>query len=688
VIDGMKLAICFSQPIFNSAAGLSSKQGFQEKIMKRSALTAIDPVQHAREEFLSQGILPSGLVSEVIIRSWKRSADRSVGMERGESRCIPRYDLMERRDKNDTLLTRSQPVMENLYHEICGTSSMVLLADCEGVILHSIGDPDFVDQAQRVFLKPGGVWLESVNGTNAIGTALEEQQSVQVHSSEHFAEKNRFLTCSAAPIFDPKGGLLGVLDVSGDYRAHQKHTTALVRLSAQMIENQMFTPQFPSDIIICFHLRPEFIGTLYEGIAVFSPDGRFVAANRCALLQFGLDRTRMIGQTFTSIFGFSLAKMLEQSRHIPQPVLKLPLRSGAEVYGRVWPGTTISPVTFLPVSSRVKGGVKPAPSPAFGNGMPLADLELGDSVMRAVITKALKVAEHDISIMIEGESGTGKELFARGLHLAGTRRNGPFVALNCAAIPEGLFEAELFGYQEGAFTGAKRSGNIGKIREADNGTLFLDEIGEMPLNLQARLLRTLQERTVSPLGGTGSHLVTIAVICATNRRLRDAVAAGKFREDLYYRLNGLLLTLPSLRMRDDRAQLAEKICADLAGSGRPVRISPEVSRLFARHPWPGNIRQLHNVLKTALALLGDGEEITAEELSEDFLEQAGYRLTGGKWCEETSAESRSNELLADAETRCIASTLDRTGGNIAAAARIMGIGRSTLYRKLRGQMVD
>jgi len=277
--------------------------------------------------------------------------------------------------------------------------------------------------------------------------------------------------------------------------------------------------------------------------------------------------------------------------------------------------------------------------------------------------------------MIEGESGTGEELLARALHMAGPRKNGPFVPVNCASIPEGLIESELFGYQEGAFTGAKRKGHIGKIREADKGTLFLDEIGEMPLQLQARLLRVLQDRMVAPLGGTGSFRVELSVFCATNRRMRDAVAAGTFREDLYYRLNGLLLTLPSLKEREDRVALARKILDDLAGSERTVSISPQVLGIFENHPWPGNIRQLHNVLRTALALLGAGHEITVDELSEDFIEQAGCGTKGG---------SNGDALLADAEARCISSTLERTGGNIAAAARMMGIGRNTLYRKLRG----
>jgi transcriptional regulator of acetoin/glycerol metabolism len=651
------------------------------------AAEKLESVRKAREEFLTHGIIPAGVVTNTIIRSWQRSAERGIGIERGETRCTPRYDLMERRDKNNTLLLRSQPVMENLYHEICGTSSMVLLADREGVVLHSIGDPDFVDQAQKVYLKPGGIWSESVNGTNAIGTALEEQLPVQVHSSEHYIDKNRFLSCSATPIFDPRGAVLGALDVSGDYRGHQQHTLALVRLSAQIIENQMFAPEFPNDIVICFHLKPEFIGTLYEGIAVFSPQGNFIAANRCALLQFGLDRFRMTGHSIASLFRLSLPKLLEQTSFQHHPVLRLQLQSGAEVFGRVWPGAAISPVTFLPI---ITTPLKDKMTRPGGAGEPalLNELELGDTRMRTLINKALKVVGHDIPIMIEGESGTGKELLARALHMAGPRKSGPFVPVNCASIPEGLIESELFGYQEGAFTGAKRKGHIGKIREADKGTLFLDEIGEMPLQLQARLLRVLQDRMVSPLGGVGSYRVELSVVCATNRRVRDAVAAGTFREDLYYRLNGLLLTLPSLKEREDRVLLAEKILDDLTGSERMVTISTGVLRIFENHPWPGNIRQMHNVLRTALALLGEGQEITVDELSEDFLEQAGCCIKDGSERVGLSAGSRENSSLADVEARLISSTLDRTGGNIAAAARMMGIGRNTLYRKLRGLSVD
>ncbi|MEJ2199430.1 MAG: sigma-54-dependent Fis family transcriptional regulator [Desulfuromonadaceae bacterium] len=646
-------------------------------------------IRKAREDFLATGVIPEGLVDETIVRSWKRSWKRGIGLELGKARCISPHDLMRRREMNHTFLLRSQPVMENLYQEICGTSSMVLLADSDGVILHSIGDPDFVKQARQVCLKPGGIWSEVVSGTNAIGTALEERKAVHVHSSEHFIDKNQFLSCSATPIFDPRGAILGALNVSGHYGYHQRHTMALVRLSAQIIENQMFAQDFPNDIIICFHLKPEFIGSLYEGIAVFSPQGEFIAANRQALQQFELDRFTMAEHSFSSLFRLSLPKLLAQNQFQQRPVLKLQLGSGVEIYARIWPGSTFSPPTSRPGDLSCLKPEKKLEK-AAPNEFSLQVLELGDRKMKALVNKALKVIGHDIPIMIEGDSGTGKELLAQALHAAGPRKSGPFVPVNCAAIPEGLIESELFGYQEGAFTGARQKGHVGKIREADQGTLFLDEIGEMPLQLQARLLRVLQDRLVSPLGGTGSLRVDFSVICATNRRIRDEVGSGAFREDLYYRLNGLLLTLPSLKDREDRIKLARNILDELAGDSQ-VTLSSEVLRLFENHPWPGNLRQLYNVLRTALALLGDGQEITLDELSEDFIEQAKNNPlkesadpVADLIAEPETANGGGNALLADAEAKIIFATLEQTGGNIAAAARIMGIGRNTLYRKLRG----
>ena len=324
----------------------------------------------------------------------------------------------------------------------------------------------------------------------------------------------------------------------------------------------------------------------------------------------------------------------------------------------------------------------------------------GDLRMTAAALKARKIIGRDIPLLIEGETGTGKEVFARAFHMSGPRRDKPFIAVNCAAIPEGLIESELFGYQEGAFTGAKKKGNLGKIIQADGGTLFLDEIGDMPINLQARLLRVLQEREVVPLGAAKALPVDIVLVTATNRRLREEVERGNFREDLYYRVNGLRITLPPLRERTDLAIITRSLIIDEAAPGRRVDISEEVLDLFAQYRWPGNIRQMRSVLRTALALL-DGDEILPEHLPEDILEdilrmeapaQAPLPCLSAGTCPPGSvcpppsipcvASPSGSVNLAEVELSAIRATLESHAGNVSAAARQLGISRNTLYRKL------
>jgi transcriptional regulator of acetoin/glycerol metabolism len=626
-------------------------------------------IQRARSSFFSSGILPAGLVHETVARSWQRSLANGVETEREQSKLplLSQQELHNRLSQNQTFLENSRPVMENLYEQIQNTSSMVILADKTGVILHSLGDMDFINRADRVSLQPGGIWSEDVHGTNAIGTALVEQTPVRVNGGEHFTVANGFLTCSASPVFDPYGGLLGILDVSGDSFAYQQHTMALVRISTQQIENQMFSSGFETDVALHFHSRPEFIGSLYEAIAVFSMDGKLRAANRSALLHLGLDRYNFRNATFADLLDTSFQTLLTRIGH----VLEIRTNSGMAIYGR----------SRIPLSTERGAGQGQRDHGQSLDISALEALDLGDPSMRLAIDRVRKILKHDIPVVLEGESGTGKELFAQAMHKSGLRRNGPFVGLNCAAIPEGLIESELFGYQEGAFTGASRKGNIGRIRQANGGTLFLDEIGDMPLSLQARLLRVLQERTVTPLGGRESFPVNIAVICATNRALRDEISAGRFRKDLYYRLNGLLVSLPCLRERQDRLNLAYTIVAELAGSQMNVHISRNVLEIVENHPWPGNIRQMHGVFRTALALLDDGNEIMIEHLPDDFLDQ--YHEWLAQTRNEAACTGDAPLSLDEVEKRTIKNTLRECGDNISAAARRLGIGRNTLYRKLQ-----
>lgn len=436
----------------------------------------------------------------------------------------------------------------------------------------------------------------------------------------------------------------------------------------------MFTAGFKEDAVLYFHNRLDFFGSLNEAIAVFTMNGKLKAANSSALKHLGLDRHHS-GVDFSNLFNMQFHSLLARSGKM----LEFKTKNGMAIFGslKVALSNTRRIVTE-------KMAIDPARTPSSAK-MTLEALDLGDSMMRRAIERVRKVIGQDITVLLEGESGTGKELFAKAMHNSGPRSNNNFLAMNCAAIPEGLIEAELFGYQEGAFTGAKRNGSLGLIRQANSGTLLLDEIGDMPLALQARLLRVLQERVVTPLGGVETIPVDIIIICATNRNLRKEITAGRFREDLYYRINGLLVSMPSLRDREDLLAIAYAISKEIAGPDRNVIIGEEVTAIMKKHPWPGNIRQLRSVLKTALALLGDGEEITVNHLPDDFLDQHNESVLKLE-AESPTADCPITSAPLNLEKMgmiTIKKALYECGNNYSAASRRLGISRNTLYRKLQ-----
>lgn len=632
-------------------------------------------IRTAREQLLDGGHLPEGVLPESIQRSWERCIETGLAVNlRPETEPAAMQQLNELRERNSRLLTQAQPEMESLYSHIAGTQSMVILSDADGTILHALGDQDFMSKAQRVALQPGVSWREDISGTNAIGTALIEKNPVFVMGGEHYFEQNAFLNCSASPILDPHGSIIGVLDLSGDHRQPQEHTMALVRMSALMIENRLFNAGFAADITIRFHTRPEFIGTLWEGIAVFSPDGKLLAINRTGAFQLGLDEQQAAGTEFESLFELSLPKFLDIARRALSSKSILVLKNGLRLHAKADPGMhTLATAVSMPGLMQER----PAATETTKTEMTALDrLDTGDGVLRLALQRARKARGHDIPVLIEGETGTGKELLAKAIHESGQRRQGAFVAINCASIPEGLIESELFGHEEGAFTGARRRGAVGRIQQAHGGTLFLDEVGEMPLPLQARLLRVIQEREIVPLGSNKRIEVDIAIIAATNQRLRERVQQGLFREDLYYRLNGLRLSLPPLRERTDLPALIERILHDDLGR-KDVVLQPEVLDLMRRHPWRGNVRQLFNVLRSALVFMEDRTLGTAH-LPEDFLEE----LTDGVESQQP-VEQPADASWSETEAALIRQALAAHRGNMAAAARQLGISRATIYRKSR-----
>lgn len=628
-------------------------------------------LRQARRHLLERGELPPQLVQPQLARSWMRSwqaglqpCGRLPGAPHASGPQLARALELQRE-----FVALAQPVMEFLAEQTQDTESMVILAGPDGLLLRALGDLQFASRAERVALRPGAIWQEQYRGTNAIGTALADAQAVVVHAQEHYLERNGFLTCAAAPILGPGGNLQGVLDVSGDHRGYHPHTLGLVRSAARMIEHRLFEARHAGEwpgLRLRLHAQPEGIGTLTEGLLAVHENGRLAGANATALQMLGLRWADLPATPLEAVLAQGLPQLVDWGTRAPGAARLVHTREGRALWVRV-EAARASPVAVHRPA---------APAVAAPSADALAALDTGDAAMASAIARARKLAGKPIALLLQGESGAGKEVFARAVHDSGPRQGRPFVAVNCAALPENLIEAELFGYQRGAFTGALREGSPGRIREAHGGTLFLDEIGDMPLPLQARLLRVLQDRQVVPLGGGQPVAVDFALVCATHRNLSEEIQAGRFREDLFYRLNGMTLRLPALRERADLAQLMAQELRRLVPD-REVQVAPELLARLRGYRWPGNLRQLASVMRTACALLEPHETVIGwEHLCDELAAQ--LRETA-PCAPEEEADLRTLSRLA------VERAVAQSDGNLSEAARRLGISRNTLYRKLKGQ---
>ncbi|MRJ23076.1 sigma-54-dependent Fis family transcriptional regulator [Pseudomonas haemolytica] len=567
--------------------------------------------------------------------------------------------LLESRERLRQVLQIAGSEMNSLHQQLSGAGHAVLLTDARGVILNCVTAPSERKIFERAGLWLGADWSEACEGTNGIGTCLVERQSLTIHRDEHFRGRHTGLTCSASPVFDPHGELLAVLDVSSAREAvsrqSQFHTMALVNLSAKMIESCYFLRHFEHHWMLRFHLQAESVGLFSEGLLAFDGEGRICAVNQSALNLLGQLRGGLLGQPVEAFFDCSLDQLL--GRASANATASWPLRTldGRHLFAalRGQPRSVSPVVTPLPEAS------------------PLPGICLGDPALQNEFRKALRVFERDVPLLVNGETGSGKEAFAKAVHQASQRADKPFVALNCAAIAESLIESELFGYRGGSFTGALKEGMRGKLQQADGGTLFLDEIGDMPLALQTRLLRVLEDRMVVPIGGE-PQAVNVRIISATHRDLLARVASGAFREDLYYRLNGLEVTLPALRERSDKPQLLDFLLAQEA-QGQAVVLEADARQALLDFSWPGNVRQLRTVLRTLAALCEGGRVglIDLPAMIRHAFHQAPISLQRGK------------QPLEDAERLALLATLEQQRWHMTLAAEQLGVSRNTLYRKLR-----
>jgi len=644
----------------------------------------IDPLEHAHRiiEVVQRGA--RSLTSDAVAQSWARCLNEH-GLHPGQPRRPPVLsgdEMPGRRSRMADVIDCARYEMTTLYQQMGDPQSAVVLTDMQGVILHMVSSQEFERIVQPLGLEVGAVWSEKEAGTNGMGTCVAEAQPVVVQQTDHFLSQYTGLTCSAVPIYDPQGRMTAVLDVSSSSTQAQQHLLVLLGMTARMIENRLIDMRFPSSHPIHFHSRPEFVYTLHEGKLVVDDAGEVLAANRSAALQLGSSVSELRGRRLDEIFQTTLDDMLQRSQrgafnpivvyrahaaHRFFAVARQPTAAAEGAPGR----ELVVPRAAAGIASRAR----PAPATPVHLSPGGGALTILDPHLRAQLATAHRVLSGGTPLLLRAETGAGKEIFARAAHAQSIRADGPFVAINCASLPETLIEAELFGYRAGAFTGAEKSGRRGKIAQSDGGTLFLDEIGDMPLALQARLLRVLDDRMVTPLGTDEARPVDFLLISASHRSLHDMVAAGTFREDLYYRLAGIELDLPPLRDRTDRAELIGNLLRELGRSDGGV--APAAWDLLMGHPWPGNVRQLHHVLRSAVAL-SDGATLTPEH----FPSIGGGKPTPGdaasRHDEDTS--SLSPELLK--ERQQLREELEAQRWNVSQVAKGLGISRNTLYRRM------
>ncbi|OZB12808.1 MAG: sigma-54-dependent Fis family transcriptional regulator [Marinobacter sp. 34-60-7] len=551
----------------------------------------------------------------------------------------------------------------------------------DATVLHRWGDERITDTHLKPWFQAGANWQERTCGTNAIGTAIATASAVQIQRNEHFLKVHRSIIGSAAPIFDATRQLAGVLSVFSDAYLPQAHTLGMVRLLSQSVENRLIAKQHGSEHIqITLNTTADNFDSPWSGILVANDEGQVVASNQRADQLLG---TVTLGVNLDDLFTTHRNHILGHPEHQP---LQLLTHNKVRLSARIKRPTRApgAPVKALPDASTDQ-----VPRP---NLITLDRLEHGDPSVRRCAEQGMKVLDRDVPLLITGETGVGKEVLVKALHQASQRREQPLVAVNCAAIPPELVESELFGYEAGAFTGARAQGAQGLIRKAHKGILFLDEIGEMPLAAQSRLLRVLQERVVTPVGGTSSVSVDLLLVTATNRPLSERIENGHFRADLYYRINGLCVRLPPLRERADKRALIQSLYQHYREPGQPEALSPKVLATLENHPWPGNIRQLVNVLRVAVAL-ADGQDIQLWHLPEDFLAQYDAARDGNvaqaaPGAPDALVASRHATRLTDVDADAgdpsqILQVYQRYNGNVSQTAKALAISRNTLYKRLR-----
>ena len=626
--------------------------------------------------FRETGEIPPG-VRPMIASSWMRSRDFHVNMTKPlRAPILSRPELHSLQAANQTLIDIAKPIMEKMHSLVGETKNLISLHNPDGYMLYSCGDEYYAEMETESSFSLGVCWQERYIGTNGITLAVLEDSPVQVYGAEHYCAAQHDGTCSAAPIHDRDGKIIGVLNMAGKDWSGTLHTLGLVALASFSIENQL-------TLLHSYRLVDTAISSISEGIVVVDQELCIQRINLGGEQILRAKKESLLGHSISTWFG---SRHEELQLRLQKEIAPFSFAEEELIVGEHHISCNIS-IFPIVVEQHPEGAVLLLRRSRSINA--LANQVMGNQARYAfdsIITQAPQIlrtiqtmesiAATNCTVLLEGESGTGKELFAHGIHSASNRKNGPFIAVNCASLPHSLVESELFGYEKGAFTGALGQGNPGKFELADGGTVFLDEIGELPLEIQSKLLRVLDTHRIFRIGGKTEKHLDIRVIAATNRDLQREVRNFNFREDLYYRINVLTFHIVPLRERvGDVPVLANYFIDEInrRGERNSKIISPECMRILEQHTWPGNVRELQNVILRAYYCSGKSEAILPEHLPDDLLHPLSNTQEQQlkQYFEEDSAQKEKIERV-----------LAQCNGDTKRACQQLGVSRATLYRYL------
>lgn len=663
-------------------------------------------IKTAWDNFLNGIYMDENYIRKEILDSWIRSKNNNVSYDAANKSILTKSELKKRIEERREFYDIATPIIESLYEFTKGASFMTILSDEEGYVLKTLGDEDIKAITDENRLIEGCNRSEERLGTNAIGTCLYLKKPIQIWADEHYYIYHRDKTCSGAPIFDHKGKLIGSICLTGMYEKAHFHTLGMVISAAESISKQLGLTVAYNEMVDVKNRLNVIIETIPSGVIMVDKNKYITQINRRTSSLLMIEENNIIGKKITDYIkkdeldldklknniydtdvnietnginrNFSLSAVLTDKNHPENSEIVITFRKTESVHKMV---------------NKIVGSVAP-----FN-----FDDIVGNS---QEITEAKRLAEiaseTNATVLLRGESGTGKELFAQAIHNMSSYKDGPFVAINCGSLPRTLIESELFGYVSGSFTGAKKEGQAGKFELANGGTIFLDEIGDMPADVQVSLLRVLQNREVTRLGGTKAIKINVRIIAATNKDLESAIIDNTFRSDLYYRLNVFSIKIPPLRNREgDVKTLSDYFLQKYQPySNKEITgISPEVYNALNRYDWPGNIRELENTIERAI-LLSQGKTLKISDLPDNIrLLSIDYKDNKKEVTVKTELNQEEINYLtnintgetmsiSEMEKNAIITALHSTKGNIKKTADLLSMNRRTLYRKLDKYNID